>query len=109
MLKLESIEKVYKIDFCTSYGVEQEIEDTKEMILEECRQYLGQDYTDVIFASATNTRNDGIVELHTKICAFDMRTFYEYSKISVSTLMDNMMSDFKDYDRKQCERLYIEY
>ena len=54
MLKLESIEKVYKIDFCTSYGVEQEIEDTKEMILEECRQYLGQDYTDVIFASATN-------------------------------------------------------
>ena len=62
-------ERIYEVEYCASYGITEEIRDIQFNVLQEAKKLFCYGYSNALACFGEKVRNDGIVELHTKVYA----------------------------------------
>ena len=63
------MERVFEVEHCSSYDITEEIRDIQFNVLQEAKKLLYYDYSEALACFGEKVRNDGIVELHSKVYA----------------------------------------
>ena len=60
---------IFEVEHCSSYGITEEIRDIQSIIIEASKVLLSKGYLEALVCFGEKVRNDGIVELHSKVYA----------------------------------------